>query len=207
MTTTSRVVRATRPWWTQLGAWAVGVAALALGGAMLRAANGRGNEPGVGWWAVPVVLSLVALPAVALLAYLVMRRRNLRLELRGDQLSRYDVRGRQTTVERTRIAWVVEASLTHGVETRDVAILVGDDGAPLLALWLRNWDRYELTALWSALDRPVERIARPVAAARAEFPGLPLPVSFAHPSRTALIAVLCVFAYIAAWAGALVQML
>jgi hypothetical protein len=61
--------------------------------------------------------------------------------------------------------------------------------------------------LWSALDRPVERVALSVAAGRAEFPGLPLPMSFAHPSRTALIGVLGTFAYIAAWAGALVQML
>jgi len=194
-------VRAVRPLWTRIGAGAVVFMVLGVAAAMVRAAGGT---HGVGWLAVPLVLSLLLAPAAIVGVYLLRRHRNLRLVLDGDTLTHRDVRGLATAVEVSQVASVFELTVSMRTEQREVTVLVNDAGAALLALWHGDWDRAERRALWKRTGLQVLTAAAPAASAPARFPGLRLPVSFTHPYRTAMIAVTCVFAYVAAWVTVLV---
>jgi hypothetical protein len=194
-------VRAARPVWTRVGAGAVGFFVLAVVLAMTRAAGGT---HGVGWLAVPLVLSLLLAPAVLVGLYLLRRHRNLRLVLAGDTLTHHDVRGRTTAVDVRQVASVFELTVSMRTEQREVTVLVDGAGAVLLALWHGDWERAQRRALWAKTGLTVLTATAQAAAAPARFPGLRLPVSFVHPYRTAMIAVTCVFAYAAAWVTVLV---
>lgn len=187
--------------WTRIGAGAVGFFVLAVTLAMVRAAGGT---HGVGWLAVPLVLSLLLAPAVLVGVYLLRRHRNLRLVLDGDTLTHHDVRGRATAVDVRKVASVFELTVSMRTEQREVSVLVDGAGAVLLALWHGDWGRGERRALWAKTGLTVLSAATQASAAAGRFPGLRLPVSFVHPYRTAMIAVTCVFAYVAAWVTVLV---
>lgn len=187
--------------WTRIGAGAVVFVVLGVGAAMVRAAGGT---HGLGWLAVPLVLSLLLAPVVVVGVYLLLRHRNLRLVFTGDTLTHHDVRGRATAVDVRQVASVFELTVSMRTEQREVSVLVDGAGAVLLALWHGDWDRAQRRALWAKTGLTVLTATAQASAAPARFPGLRLPVTFVHPYRTVMIAVTCVFAYVAAWVTVLV---
>jgi hypothetical protein len=197
-------VRAVRPWWTRVGTRTIVLASLAMVGVVLRMAVGRQGGPGIGWWAVPVVSSLLVLPVVFVLVYLVLRRRNMRLVLDDGTLTYFDVRGRPTVIEVCRITTVFELTLSVGKEHREFSVPVDIAGTVLLTLWHKDWDDNERGTLWSKMGRRVVQGSMPAAQARDRFPGLRIPMGFLRPVRTAVIGLVCFFAYGGAWVTMLV---
>jgi hypothetical protein len=201
-------VRAVRPAWTRPGA---PVAVLMLAGvvaAVVRAASGNRDVEGLGWWAIPAVGLLVGIPAVIALVYLVLRRRNVRLEIDEGTLSHCDLRGRRTTIDRDRAVSVHDLELKTRMETGRVTVVADQDGTALLSLWHTTWDQQDLTWSWKRLGWPVHVTQRvPVDVARTRFPGLRLPVGFTNPGRTALLAVVGVLGYAVAWVALMVMVM
>jgi hypothetical protein len=199
-------VRAIRPAWARPGAPAAALALVGVTGMMVRAASGTRDVEGIGWWAIPAIGLLVGLPAVIVLVYLVLRRRNVRLEIDEDTLSHFDLRGRRITVERDRAVSVHDLALTTRMESGRAMVVADEDGAALLSLWHTTWNPRDLARLWARLDWPVHDTQHvPVDAARTGFPGLRLPVGFTNPVRTALLGLLGVLGYAVGWVALMVM--
>lgn len=200
----STLLRPMRAAWTRPGAPAVLSVVWGVGLAVAMAAFGNRYGDGFGWVGVAAVGVLLAVPAVLTVGYLVLRGR-MRLEVTDGTLVHHDLRGRRTSVDTAAVRSVHDLVLTNRTEQRAATVLAGEGGAALLVLWHKTWEPWALSRLWSALGWEArERETLPVAAAPSRFPGIRLPVGFVKPLRTAFVAVLSVFGYLAVWIATMV---